>query len=593
MSADKKQMDKAIEEDSARRALWSSGIVALGTLVLVKKSGLPLDTALPASIVVALGFDFLVNQQEAKESVLEDTQSISDYFSGMYRAFMGGGGTVKQEAWNYEQVIRSLVLVLGLLGGARVVINQFASVPPYMPLFLTYPQAPTVPLERITQTLYLGYHMPGQIGYPLPDIVHPLPPDIAPMVEALSTRCIRQVRDQFRADIADYNSGMDIRLGRAIRSSLTRAARDIKGGILSTSYEKGSCAIINDNGRRSVVVWNDRSRRTESIPMVVLNEDELEQKVMELVDPELSQLVPVDDPMLQTFSELGVSANRIHDIIRSGASTIQDTGVLTVGGEVFHATEYRPGFGGPEKMVYRDDATGVVRTFELPIMEEDHHLAPYEMDPVARQFLREEIVQLRDARPGLSYTIVVADATNRYYLAVEFLMDEPQALVVLPADRLEERAGRGVEVVGYDSPTPSDFGISDVEDYMENMIDLLEDHGSFRGQIAQQIQYDAERGVYMMRLEDSKYVMLTEKNMDRSEAATLERTMSDDEMRGYLGVRTFSKSGNTIKEVLYVQDGYAMVGESKFSKGFWRSVKTFVIPLTHLVKSVVKASSMI
>ena len=97
----------------------------------------------------------------------------------------------------------------------------------------------------------------------------------------------------------------------------------------------------------------------------------------------------------------------------------------------------------------------------------------------------------------------------------------------------------------------------------------------------------------MMRLEDSKYVMLTEKNMDRSEAATLERTMSDDEMRGYLGVRTFSKSGNTIKEVLYVQDGYAMVGESKFSKGFWRSVKTFVIPLTHLVKSVVKASSMI
>ena len=54
---------------------------------------------------------------------------------------------------------------------------------------------------------------------------------------------------------------------------------------------------------------------------------------------------------------------------------------------------------------------------------------------------------------------------------------------------------------------------------MENLIDLLEDHGHFRGQLAQQIQYDAERGVYMMRLEDSKYVMLTERNMDRSSSA--------------------------------------------------------------------------
>jgi hypothetical protein len=77
-------MESAIEEDSAQRALWSSGIVALGTLVLVKKSGLPLDTALPASIVLALGFDYMVNQQEAKESVLEDTGAVADYFSGLY-----------------------------------------------------------------------------------------------------------------------------------------------------------------------------------------------------------------------------------------------------------------------------------------------------------------------------------------------------------------------------------------------------------------------------------------------------------------------------------------------------------------------------
>ena len=74
-------MENAIEEDSARRALWSSGIVALGTLIMVKKSGLDLDIALPASIVLALGFDYAVNQQEAKESVLQ----VSDYFAGMYR----------------------------------------------------------------------------------------------------------------------------------------------------------------------------------------------------------------------------------------------------------------------------------------------------------------------------------------------------------------------------------------------------------------------------------------------------------------------------------------------------------------------------
>jgi len=167
MSADKKQMDKAIEEDSARRALWSSGIVALGTLVLVKKSGLPLDTALPASIVVALGFDFLVNQQEAKESVLEDTQSISDYFSGMYRAFMGGGGTVKQEAWNYEQVIRSLVLVLGLLGGARVVINQFASVPPSnrAPRANHTNTLSRIPHARTNWIPFAGHHRPSTARY--------------------------------------------------------------------------------------------------------------------------------------------------------------------------------------------------------------------------------------------------------------------------------------------------------------------------------------------------------------------------------------------------------------------------------------------
>ena len=92
-------------------------------------------------------------------------------------------------------------------------------------------------------------------------------------------------------------------------------------------------------------------------------------------------------------------------------------------------------------------------------MDIDHHLGPYEMAPVARQFLREEVVQLRDALPGVSYTIIVADNTSNYYLSVEFQNDNPSAIVVLPADRIEARAGRGVEVVGYESPDASDFGI--------------------------------------------------------------------------------------------------------------------------------------
>ena len=108
-------MENAIEEDSARRALWSSGIVALGTLIMVKKSGLHLDIALPASIVLALGFDYAVNQQEAKESVMDDASPISDYFSGMYDAMFGeseGSAAARKTESNYEQVIRSLVLVL-------------------------------------------------------------------------------------------------------------------------------------------------------------------------------------------------------------------------------------------------------------------------------------------------------------------------------------------------------------------------------------------------------------------------------------------------------------------------------------------------
>jgi hypothetical protein len=118
-------MESSIKDHAARRALISSGIVALTTQLLVKQAGYDFESALPAGLAVALGFDYLTNLEEAKEVI--STYS-SDLFSYFHRSRSDWGASQEREKWNYQEIMSALLVTLGAIGGATVVLSRFANI---------------------------------------------------------------------------------------------------------------------------------------------------------------------------------------------------------------------------------------------------------------------------------------------------------------------------------------------------------------------------------------------------------------------------------------------------------------------------------
>jgi len=396
-------------------------------------------------------------------------------------------------------------------------------------------------------------------------------------------RCVNQVRDQLRFDIPGYDSALDQRVHDAVRNALNLAARDIDTKAVEIKYEQGACAVIEDRGVRSVVLWDDKQKKTEAIPMVRINIDELEEKALPEFQQELDDIVLADDPILNSLQVLGYNLQDISLIAQTAPATMAAVGTVYVDGYEYDALEYQVERGQPDRILYAAEATGKTVTLDLPLIDQDTE--PYVMQLVDRQFTRGEMVRLKVLREGDGQFIVVQGVDN-YYTLIEVDQEESavRRVLVVPGDQIEGRIGHDQVLENYDSPEPSDVGISNVTGYMEHMIDLIEDHGSYNDQMAVQIEYIPSQGVYAVTLEDGQRIPIAGEYEDDLDPVTLTKVMDSADAARLVGTRTFHKNGKIIHEIIHVQDGYALVAESKLSKttGSYVARKSFVIPLLPL-----------
>ena len=112
---------------SARRALISSGLVALTTQLLVKVANVDFESALPAGIATALTVDYFTNQMEDEASVSSFKDSLYEYFTKFKTA---GARLRDRQGWEYQQLLSAVVVLLGIVGGIRYVANQYTTIPP-------------------------------------------------------------------------------------------------------------------------------------------------------------------------------------------------------------------------------------------------------------------------------------------------------------------------------------------------------------------------------------------------------------------------------------------------------------------------------
>jgi hypothetical protein len=585
-------MESSIKDHAARRALISSGIVALTTQLLVKQAGYDFESALPAGLAVALGFDYLTNLEEAKEVI--STYS-SDLFSYFHRSRSDWGASQEREKWNYQEIMSALLVTLGAIGGATVVLSRFANIGgapagggpmfgPVDPIADIPYRMPYIPPPPVMPDA--GGH--GPLGLPDPgprDVAYGVPADVVPVIEALNLRCLRAVRRQMSDRLrGGYDSVFDQQLQKAIRDSLFDAAHDLSHDILKTRYERGGCAVIEDGGQLHAVLWDDQQDRTRAVPLIRLDRDELEDAVREVVPMEPREDVLGANNMLgDILDSNGLTFDQVNEVMRYSPATFFSHGTLTVDAITYSAQWLVPGLQGQiESIQYADPESGEVLTVELPITD-DVTLADYDMRVVDRTYFPGEELRLRGISDRI-YVIVYGSGDGMYLAReIEVLPKglKPGRLLLVPGDRFEGRAGHMIELPGYTAPTVADLGIADLDDMIDELEDLIEEVGSFDGFIAESIEWRAERGAFYMRMNE-RYLKVGDRVRAKAKPVTPVRILSDDEGAAYLGVRSVVKG--RVQEIIHVSGSYALTVESSIRDGFWAWRKYYLMPLVELVE---------
>ena len=589
-------MESSIKDHAARRALISSGIVALTTQLLVKQAGYKFESALPAGLAVALGFDYFTNLEEAEEVMSTYNTDLFTYF---HRSRGEWSASQTQDKWNYQEIMSALLVTLGALGGATVVLSRFANIggAPAGGAPLFGPQLPVAGLPYRVPYMPPPPVMPGAGGHGPPGLPAPadiprdvalygVPADVVPVVEALNLRCLRAIRREMSDRLrGEYDSVFDQKIQRAIRNSLFEAAHDLEHDVLKTRYEQGTCCVIEDRGELHAVLWDDQQDRTRAVPLVRLDRDDLEDAVREVVPMEpRDDVLSADNMVGQILEANGLTFSQVNEVMRYSPDTFLSHGTLTVDGITYSAQWLIPGLQGQiEGIQYADPESGEVLSVQLPITDGGVTLAPYDMQVVDRTFFPGEELRLRGISDRI-YVVVFGSGDNMYLAReIEVLPEKglkPGRLLLVPGDRFEGRAGRMIELPGYTSPTVADLGIPDLDDMVEELEDLIEEVGSYEGFIAESIEWRGDKGSFYMRMNE-RYLKVGNRVRAKATPVTPVRILSADEGAAYVGVRSVVKG--RVQEIIHVSGSYALTVESSIRDGFWAWRKYYLMPLVELV----------
>ena len=209
------------------------------------------------------------------------------------------------------------------------------------------------------------------------------------------------------------------------------------------------------------------------------------------------------------------------------------------------------------------------------------------MQSIDRRYAPGEILRI-DGMPERRFVVLMSQ--DGYYLVRELTQNrkgefvKQGRLLIVPGDMFEGRPGREQEIPGYVSPTIEDLGFDEnsVLVSMRDLISQFERYGFWRGHLGELIEWEAAKGRYRIRMPDGKYAKLDARSTAKyGSPVRLKEDLSEEEQARYIGVRTMRKGGG-IREVVYVDSGYALVVESELDGEIYRQTRHYVIPLSEI-----------
>ena len=119
------------DDDAARRALVSSGVVGLTTALLTKGFGVDLEVSLPVALATGISLDYVVNRRRARRDREKEFESITvtgNAIGDFIRADLGE--SVTHSAWGQEYdggvwQAQLLTGVVGLLAGGTMALRGY------------------------------------------------------------------------------------------------------------------------------------------------------------------------------------------------------------------------------------------------------------------------------------------------------------------------------------------------------------------------------------------------------------------------------------------------------------------------------------
>ena len=111
-----KGMYDPVDDQAARRALVSSGIVGLTTVLMTKTLGVQVEVSLPVGVATAIALDYLINRNMDQAAATITRNAIGDFI----KREMTGQATTRSV---YEEQL--LTGVTALLAGATIEIGRY------------------------------------------------------------------------------------------------------------------------------------------------------------------------------------------------------------------------------------------------------------------------------------------------------------------------------------------------------------------------------------------------------------------------------------------------------------------------------------
>ena len=232
----------AVSDLSARRALISSGVVALTAELAMRFGNFNTGSALAGGVAVALVVDYLSTQQETKTEVRSAMEAMTEWF--------GGSTMESKQGWELRQILGGVVALLGLFGG-QLIINRLSTVPVPVSRALVPFQGPG-PLVPLAQA--------GRLAMPT--------------VHALYERIFERLGDRF---VGDDRAALDA----ALRDGLAEVVREFDNGRLLIEYKTGQVAVVQRDGVRTAIFWDSIQQQTEGVPILNFDND-FEEKAAEV-----------------------------------------------------------------------------------------------------------------------------------------------------------------------------------------------------------------------------------------------------------------------------------------------------------------------